>query len=500
MSQCHCTVIQLFIGHWMYSNIYMKKIIIFTITFLLFFTNMVYATRIGKPRRLTDFDINNLTVLNDTLEELWNITNGRYNEVDGYFKIGDGDLYLPFYQDDGDLYSEDGKAYFGGGMNAVAERYGVGLQIRERSLIKTLLYDIDATFTVATATVEKAGQTFVTDGVEIDDFLIVTDANDTSYIGSCGEIIAVTETTIVVSMASAGDNVPDDLTEFDFVVYNHPLVSILDNGDVHFTVGVSSDASFKIHIDEGNNEHGVHIVDVAGVDGHAAMEIEMDANSNSGISVIKTGLDATGFDEIDDSGTILDVVIDNTGRTGDIGQWGEIHAMDVAIAETTASGIIVSAVATGPGVEVIHQHLGDPVSLDKGYEYDGAFQDRTTELDSAASNVQIFDSDNHYILVASAAVFDNINIIMITEASHTITPVFEYVDDDGNWTAFSPADDTNGFQQNGAIRYDSDTLVNWGQRTETEITGAGGSTDYYWIRITRTRNVLPTSPLKVQFK
>lgn len=45
-------------------------------------TTSVYAYRMPKPRRITDFDERNLVILNDTLEELWNITNGRMTEID----------------------------------------------------------------------------------------------------------------------------------------------------------------------------------------------------------------------------------------------------------------------------------------------------------------------------------------------------------------------------------------------------------------------------------
>ena len=45
-------------------------------------TTSVYAYRMSKPRRITDFDERNLVILNDTLESLWDITNGRMTEFD----------------------------------------------------------------------------------------------------------------------------------------------------------------------------------------------------------------------------------------------------------------------------------------------------------------------------------------------------------------------------------------------------------------------------------
>lgn len=37
----------------------------------------VQAYRIAKPQRITAFDENNLVILNDALEALWDVTNGR---------------------------------------------------------------------------------------------------------------------------------------------------------------------------------------------------------------------------------------------------------------------------------------------------------------------------------------------------------------------------------------------------------------------------------------
>ena len=180
-------------------------------------------------------------------------------------------------------------------MNTVAIRYGAGLQVREYALTKTLVYAIDADFTVANASITKAGETFVSDGVVADDFLVVTDASDPLYIGATGEILSVSETVIVVSMAAAGADVPSNLSNMDFVVYNHPIASILDNGDIHFSVGVSPDASFKVHTDTSNNEHAVHFVSKAGTDGNAGLEIEFDADVYSDGSALEIDHDATGL-------------------------------------------------------------------------------------------------------------------------------------------------------------------------------------------------------------
>ncbi len=40
-------------------------------------TGVSYGYRIPKPQRITDFDQNGLVTLNEVLEQLWDLTNGR---------------------------------------------------------------------------------------------------------------------------------------------------------------------------------------------------------------------------------------------------------------------------------------------------------------------------------------------------------------------------------------------------------------------------------------
>ncbi|MFH1231579.1 MAG: hypothetical protein V1709_08810 [Planctomycetota bacterium] len=42
-------------------------------------TSMAYAMRISKPLPITDFDDGAKVIINDNLEKLFNVVNGRYN-------------------------------------------------------------------------------------------------------------------------------------------------------------------------------------------------------------------------------------------------------------------------------------------------------------------------------------------------------------------------------------------------------------------------------------
>jgi len=48
----------------------------------------LYAYRITKPLPVTDYDERGLVIINDNLEKLWDITNGRYNQTSGMFRQG----------------------------------------------------------------------------------------------------------------------------------------------------------------------------------------------------------------------------------------------------------------------------------------------------------------------------------------------------------------------------------------------------------------------------
>ena len=398
----------------------------------------------------------------------------------------------------GDIYATSGiKAMEGLYSEAVA--YGAGLEVADNSQATTYTSPIPgtATLTVATQTLTQAGVNFTTEGVEVGMFLKVITATTASgsgqYIGATGEIIAIpSATTLVLSFGAAGGHSLLDATSMAYVIYPEPLFWVGDHGDIHSHVGTNPDASFKVCAEGSTNDHAVHLDIIAGADGNTGFDIEYDPDDHGGTAAMHINFDATDFDLPDTIGTGIDVVIDNTGATN-----GDVHVMDVALSDPANSDLEVEAIVTHEGVDVIAQYLGEPAVLTYGAVYDASvpsYTDRTTEFNSNASDIAIFVEQNDAIFVASASKFDEINILNQVDASHSIIPTFHYIKADGTEVAFSPADDCNGFSQNGTIRFESDNLTDWGQRTVAEVTGLTGSTDYYWVKITRTRKVLPTSP------
>jgi len=86
-----------------------KYLIILFLGILISVSFNIYALRSPSPQRFTDFtDKSQINQLNDFLETIWNITNGRYNinivttNPDGNTKGDVGDILL--FNDSGTYY------------------------------------------------------------------------------------------------------------------------------------------------------------------------------------------------------------------------------------------------------------------------------------------------------------------------------------------------------------------------------------------------------------
>jgi len=240
----------------------------------------------------------------------------------------------------------------------------------------------------------------------------------------------------------------------------------------------------------------IDMTHVSTADGDASLHMTILPNGYDDISAIEINYDMRDFDHTGAIGTILDVILDNSGATA-----GDLHALDVALSDPSNTLVEIEAVATHEGVSPIHQYIGDSAILGSGWSNDsGVFTDRTAEF-NGGGDVELFVANNDYILIAATAKWDEINVLLSVMGSHSIVPVFEYSVDDGSWVPFTPADDTDGFSSNGTIRFESENLITWGQRTINEVTGEAGAVDYYWVRITRTRALLlPTPPTEDTIK
>ena len=376
----------------------------------------------------------------------------------------------------GDIYATSGiKAMEG--LYSEAVPYGAGLEVLDNSMATkyTNIITGTATLTAATQIISDPEGSF--DDTYKDCFLKVISSTP-SYTGATGQIESVpSSTTLVVSFGTAGSDTIVDASDMSFVIYEEPRAFIGDNGDMLFCVGESDDASFKICAEDSNNDHAVHIVNVAGVNGNAALDIDISPSGYSDISAIGIYHDMRGSTALT-VGTGIDMIIDVEGAAG------EYHALDVALGGNNSTANI-AAIGTHTGIKVVHQEIGTPATLTRAM--DNAAIDY--DLTNSGTTETWFEADNDYMYIGSDLTFNEVNVILDSGGNVTINPLFQYYN--GSWTNFSPADDTDGFQKSATIREIIATIGEpW---VKVDIAGEG--TTWYAIRLKRRRNIMSTYPV-----
>lgn len=114
---------------------------------------------------------------------------------------------------------------------------------------------------------------------------------------------------------------------------------------------------------------------------------------------------------------------------------------------------------------------------------------------SAVTNVSIFTKDGDYVLIGHQIPFYKVTVTLSTPSNATLNPVFEYLDNTGTWTTFTPTDGTTGFTGNGDITWDLDADTDaWVPQDLSKYLESGvviptdtlnGPVKKFWIRISR---------------
>jgi hypothetical protein len=186
--------------------------------------------------------------------------------------------------------------------------------------------------------------------------------------------------------------------------------------------------------------------------------------------------------------------IDIVYETGDISALAEESAILINVDKTASVGGNVNGI-----VSLATEGSANCTALEAGAQVDvlkqlsGSFSDPSTgNVDNngstvsvgSLSGVNLFASDNDYLIVANILSFEEIEFLMSQFASGSgIAPEFEYQTVGPVWTQFFPTDGTNGLRNNGVIAW-----------TISDIPGQVLDGGVYKIRITRTRNSLATVP------
>ena len=255
----------------------------------------------------------------------------------------------------------------------------------------------------------------------------------------------------------------------------------VQNGDVDDTArvfegeNIAGDVTFCVTGDGDLLAHTIDITHEALTPDDHALEISADAGGFGDVKaldiVYTTGPIAQGQAE-----AIILVNIDETLATG-----GDIVGLEVIATEGAAGK--VCGMLVGAGVGPIEQLTGAFADFDS---IDDNGTDVTTELSTGgAGNIAAFTLDNETFTIGLAAKFEEIEFILDTVSSHNINATFEYSTGVGTWGTFTPTDGTNGMQNTGVVLWLDGDIPSWAVGTGSE----------YLIRLTRTRNSVPTPPI-----
>lgn len=342
-----------------------------------------------------------------------------------------------------------------------------------------------------------------------DAVFLQADADESNFIllasgmhaGGAAEIILFIDTTHVVVETFGWDA---DLTNVDFVITPHPIL-IVGSGN---KVSIDADGAGGVEIDSyGYIGRTLFVIELnALVDETGALRIKANANGYSGIEGIEIEY-STGDLQPGDHTSVLKIDLDDTGATSSDATT-EIDFINILT--TDEHDVEKHAIHVGQSFDSAFQvSSGVESDLDYGYtvipagvtdRVNGVPDAGTAFLESSAGNVEMFSSDNDYILIGSDATFEAVDAILATPANSSIfatTPQFYYSTGVGTWTLIDVSETTNGFQQSGTI-----TFTAPGDWVKTNVTVPAGAviTDAYYIKIIRTRNFLGLPPIEDYFK
>ena len=293
-------------------------------------------------------------------------------------------------------------------------------------------------------------------------------------IGNAPGSITVTLTT-PVAIADGGTNATS-FTQGSIIFMGAAALSqdnsnfFWDDSNNMLGLGTSS----PIHTLEVQGHVGI-IQNATAMDQHA-FEITADAANFADFKALDITYD-TGSIAAGDFQAVILINVDETASTG-----GQNIAFNIDT--TTEGSATIIGLKTGIGINAIHQETGTFGDID---DILNIAVDVTAALASGgAGNISAFVADNDTMTFGDAAQWDELEVIITTGASGGgIAPTFEFSTGGTGFSSFGPIDGTNGFRNTGIIDWEASDLSGW----------IANATGFFEIRITRTRNMLSTTPI-----
>lgn len=360
-------------------------------------------------------------------------------------------------------------------------------------------------FIVPSTSLHSAGNVFSTKSIKAIELLINSDGennfttgdNDIAYITGPLNIRDATgdvkidideEGKIIIAPADTGN-----ATIFEIV----PSAIISTDATEWDAIRIDADS-----LDPSGNDveiHGIHVdfseIVPTGTGGDIdGITIEME-NERSHALHINQGMIVNNYEPGADAGAeypVIDVRID----ISNLATTSSVHILDAAIQTGTPLGS-VCLLGAHNNISVICQSIGT-FSTPSQTEYAGKKHTGGTIWVDGIDGSEIFVRNNDEIYVGSASHFSEIEVDMSIVATKNCSPTFWYSTAADAWTQFYPADDTEGFQQDGIIHWLlSNISALW---TNNGDPGGASTSAGYWVKIIRTVNADPGTPTPTTIK
>ncbi len=330
---------------------------------------------------------------------------------------------------------------------------------------------------------------------DLSNFILITSG---AHVGAAAEIRIFVDASNVVVEPFGWD---DDLAAVTYVVTPHPIL-VAGSGN---KISLDASTGGGVKIESYNYVNGpLFTVELdAAIDGTAGILVEADANGYSGIEGIEIEY-GTGDLQPADHVSILKIDMDETGASSS-DTTTEVDFINLLT--TDEYDLEKHAIHIGQGFDnAFHVSSGTEEDPDYGYtvipdtatdRVTGIAPGGTAFLQASAGDVEIFTSDNDYILIGSDATFEAVEAILVSGANQSIQPEFYYSTGAGTWSAVVVSETTHGFTLSGIITFTAPG--DWAKSNATVPAGAA-ITNAYYIKIVRTRNFLGSPPVEDYFK
>lgn len=285
-----------------------------------------------------------------------------------------------------------------------------------------------------------------------------------------------------------GDVISDPVTAIIYLITPAPILLIQSDGSSIFSVGSNPDSKFKVNILNGTGDDNALINYRAGVSGSHGLDVDSDLLNFSGGGALHLNLFS--------SGSILNGLSHNLLLTSDLLGFsdGVFNGIEFILPNKGTNMEATMIKVEGEWTNLIKK--GTPEELNKSW-YDStiALTDITDEINNVSVSTNVYELDDSITYYGNEINFTSISFSLdVLSLPLGITPIFWYCDGDNNWNILpSVSDGTNGFAASGEISF-TNPIDRGACNTQINGTAFSDATDYTYIAIQRTRNIMTTTP------